>query len=62
MMSLGPFEICCLATRRLDDPMPTIVQHLMRALAGRVRVLYVEPAVDPVFLARAAGRRVLRPS
>ncbi len=62
MMSLGPLEICCLATRRLDDPMPTIVQHLMRALAGRVRVLYVEPAVDPVFLARAAGRRVLRPS
>lgn len=49
-----PVEIVCLATRRLNDPMPTIVQHLMRALAMRTRTLYVEPPVDPVFLARTS--------
>lgn len=54
-------EILCLATRRLDDPMPTIVQHLMRALAGRIRVLYVEQPVDPVYLARGPRWKMLRP-
>jgi len=45
-------DIVCMATRRLDNPLPTNVQHLMRRLATRHQVLYVEPPVDPVFLAR----------
>lgn len=53
----GAPEIVCLATRRLHDPMPTIVQHLMAALGRRTRVLYVEPPADPVFLARRGRRR-----
>ncbi len=62
MSRAGCPEILCLATRRLDDPMPTIVQHLMRALANRARVLYVEPPMDPVFLARGPGWAGLRPT
>ncbi|TAL10714.1 MAG: glycosyltransferase family 1 protein [Nitrospirae bacterium] len=45
-------DIVCMATRRLNNPLPTNVQHLMRRLAMRHRVLYVEPPVDFVFLAR----------
>jgi glycosyltransferase involved in cell wall biosynthesis len=68
-----PLDIVCMATRAIDNPMPTNVQHLMRRLAGRHRVLYVEPAVDAVRVVRhgrqrperspgaAAGLDVLRP-
>ncbi|MFQ5962379.1 MAG: glycosyltransferase [Candidatus Methylomirabilales bacterium] len=49
-------EIVCMATRRLDDPLPTNVQHLMRRLADRHRVLYVEPPADPIFWARRPRR------
>ena len=45
-------DLVCLATRAIDNPMPTNVQHLMRRLAARHRVLYVEPAVDLVHVAR----------
>ena len=51
-MTERPRDIVCIATRRLDNPMPTNVQHLMLRLAERRRVLYVEPPVDPVFLVR----------
>jgi glycosyltransferase involved in cell wall biosynthesis len=53
-------DIVCLATRAIDNPMPTNVQHLMRRLAARHRVLYVEPAVDLVHVARR-GRRPATP-
>lgn len=45
-------DIICLATRRIDDDLPTNVQHLMIRLAESHRILYVEPPVDSVFLAR----------
>jgi len=45
-------EIICLSTRRIDNPMATIVQHLMRTVGHRHRVLFVEPPADPLFLAR----------
>jgi glycosyltransferase involved in cell wall biosynthesis len=45
-------DIICLATRRIDDALPTNVQHLMLRLAKKHRILYVEPPVDRVFLAR----------
>jgi glycosyltransferase involved in cell wall biosynthesis len=63
--SAGPasvLEIVCMATRPLESPLPTNVQHLMGRLAARHRVLYVEPAVDPLFLARHPARRVRRPA
>jgi glycosyltransferase involved in cell wall biosynthesis len=40
--------------------MPTIVQHLMRALGNVVDLLYVEPPVDPVYLIRNRGRKIGR--
>lgn len=45
-------DIICLATRRVDDDLPTNVQHLMLRLAENHRILYVEPPVDSVFLSR----------
>ena len=51
-----------MATRPFESPLPTNVQHLMARLAARHRVLYVEPAIDPLFLARHPERRVPRPS
>ena len=45
-------DIVCLATRRIDNPLPTNVQQLMTRLATTHRVLYAEPPVDPVFLLR----------
>lgn len=45
-------DIICLATRRIDDDLPTNVQHLMSRLAEKHRILYVEPPVDSVFLTR----------
>ena len=45
-------DIICIATRRIDDSLPTNVQHLMVRLAKHHRILYVEPPVDKVFLAR----------
>lgn len=45
-------DIICLATRRIDDELPTNVQHLMLRLAENHRILYVEPPIDSVFLAR----------
>ena len=39
-------DIICLATRRIDDDLPTNVQHLMLRLAENHRILYVEPPVD----------------
>jgi glycosyltransferase involved in cell wall biosynthesis len=45
-------DIICLATRRIDDDLPTNVQHLMLRLAENHRILYVEPPVDNVFIAR----------
>ena len=48
-------DIICLATRRIDDDLPTNVQHLMLRLAENHRILYVEPPVDSVFLARNPG-------
>lgn len=47
-----PLDIVCMATRRIDNPLPTNVQHLMRRLAMRHRVLYVEPPVDFLALVR----------
>lgn len=45
-------SIVALATRRIDDPLPTNVQHLMIRLARYFRVLYIEPAADLCFLLR----------
>jgi glycosyltransferase involved in cell wall biosynthesis len=45
-------DIICLATKRIDDDLPTNVQHLMLRLAENHRILYVEPPVDSVFLSR----------
>jgi glycosyltransferase involved in cell wall biosynthesis len=59
--SEGEIALTCLATRRLDDRMPTIIQSLMRALGKRVRVLYIEPPVDPVFVVRRGRLGSLRP-
>lgn len=55
----GP-SLVSLATRRFDDAMPTIVQHLMRALGETLDILYIEPPVDPVYLFRQR-RRILHP-
>jgi glycosyltransferase involved in cell wall biosynthesis len=54
-------SVICLATRRYDDAMPTIVQHLMGALGRRVNILYIEPPVDAVYLFRQRSRRILHP-
>ena len=45
-------DIICVATRRIDDDLPTNVQHLMLHLASNHEILYVEPPVDSVFLSR----------
>ena len=50
--SINNKDIICLATRRIDDDLPTNVQHLMLRLAENHRILYVEPPIDSVFLAR----------
>ena len=48
-------NIICLATRRIDDDLPTNVQHLMLKLASKHTILYVEPPVDGIFLSRNPG-------
>lgn len=45
-------DIICIATKRIDDNLPTNVQQLMLRLAEKHRVLYIEPPVDSVFIAR----------
>lgn len=45
-------DIICIATRRIDDDLPTNCQQLMRRLAMRHKLLYVEPAIDTLFLIR----------
>jgi glycosyltransferase involved in cell wall biosynthesis len=42
--------ITAIATKRINDPMPTNVQHLMGRLSAFFRINYIEPPVDIIFL------------
>ena len=44
--------IAAVATRRIDDPLPTNVQHLMTRLASYFPVVYIEPPADLLYLLR----------
>jgi len=45
-------SVVAIATRRIDDPLPTNVQHLMTRLASHFLVFYIEPPADFLFLLR----------
>ena len=44
--------ITTIATKRIDDPMPTNVQHLMARLSEFFKINYIEPPVDIIYLFR----------
>jgi len=44
--------ITTIATKRINDPLPTNVQHLMGRLAAFFRINYIEPPVDIIYLLR----------
>jgi glycosyltransferase involved in cell wall biosynthesis len=45
-------NIAAIATRRIDDSLPTNVQHLMTRLACHFPVFYIEPPADLLYLLR----------
>lgn len=44
--------ITVIATKRIDDPLPTNVQHLMSRLSAFFQINYIEPPVDAIYLLR----------